>query len=103
MSFETEYQNWLGQENLEPSLKEQLEKMTDVEKRVVGDFGLFTKEQSKNYADFQNDMRIKSDELTIKMQSLEGELNELKERAYDNVSDKLNVFEQIIDNGTVYK
>ena len=26
MSFETEYQNWLGQENLEPSLKEQLEK-----------------------------------------------------------------------------
>ena len=31
MSFETEYQNWLGQENLEPSLKEQLEKMTDVE------------------------------------------------------------------------
>ena len=31
MSFETEYQNWLGQENLEPSLKEQLEKMTEVE------------------------------------------------------------------------
>ena len=31
MSFETEYQNWLGQENLEPYLKEQLENMTDVE------------------------------------------------------------------------
>ena len=29
MSFETEYQNWLGQENLELYLKEQLEKMTE--------------------------------------------------------------------------
>ena len=26
MSFETEYQNWLGQENLELYLREQLEK-----------------------------------------------------------------------------
>ena len=32
MSFETEYQNWLGQENLELYLKEQLEKMTEAEK-----------------------------------------------------------------------
>ncbi|MEE1236981.1 MAG: phospho-sugar mutase, partial [Turicibacter sp.] len=31
MSFETEYQKWLGHENLDSSLKEQLEKMTDVE------------------------------------------------------------------------
>ena len=32
MSFETEYQKWLGQENLESYLKDQLEKMTDAEK-----------------------------------------------------------------------
>ena len=32
MSFETEYQNWLGQENLELYLREQLEKMTEAEK-----------------------------------------------------------------------
>ena len=32
MSFETEFNNWMGQENLESYLKEQLENMTEVEK-----------------------------------------------------------------------
>lgn len=32
MSFETEFNNWMGQENLESYLKEQLESMTEVEK-----------------------------------------------------------------------
>lgn len=68
--------------------------MNEVEKRVLGDFTIFSKEQQKQYANFKNDIKVHSDEVSIKVQSLEGELNELKKRAYDNVSDKLNGFEE---------
>jgi hypothetical protein len=39
-------------------------------------------------------MKIESDEVSIRMGNLEKELDELKKRAYDNVSGKLDDFEK---------
>ena len=68
--------------------------MADTQKRVETDFEAFTKEQIKHYSEFKNNIKVESDEVSIRMENLEKELAELKQRAYDNVSGKLDDFEK---------
>ncbi len=67
--------------------------LQDTEKRVVGDFALFASDQEGKREALALRLGEEGDALTARMDSLEGTLNELKSRAYDNVSEKLKVFE----------
>lgn len=73
-------------QSLENSLKE-------ISAKVLGDFSDFTDEQAsslqKHEEGFANQMSL----ISTTIQGLENELQELKQRAYDNVSEKLSGFE----------
>lgn len=77
-------------DRLEGGLRSALQ---DTEKRVVGDFGLFASDQEKKRETLALKLGEAGDALTVRMKALEDTLNELKSRAYDNVSEKLKVFE----------
>ncbi len=67
--------------------------MQDIETRVTADFGLYAQDTQAKLDAFSKKLLGEADALSARMQSLEGGLNELKSRAYDNVSEKLKVFE----------
>ena len=73
-------------QSLENSLKE-------ISAKVLGDFSDFTDEQAsslqKHEENFANQMSL----ISTTIRGLENELQELKQRAYDNVSEKLSGFE----------
>ncbi|HKL86087.1 MAG TPA: hypothetical protein VJ861_07120, partial [Treponemataceae bacterium] len=82
--------NILDVERLDTELRKT---MLDTENRIVSDFSGFAQEQSSEQKAFQQKLFEQGDIVSNRMQSLEKELNELKSRAYDNVSEKLKVFE----------
>lgn len=82
--------NILDVERLDTELRKT---MLDTENRIVSDFSGFVQEQSSEQKAFQQKLFEQGDIVSNRMQSLEKELNELKSRAYDNVSEKLKVFE----------
>ncbi len=67
--------------------------MSDTEARVTGDFEAFAKAQDGKQDAFEAKLLERGEALQSRMAGLEGGLNELKSRAYDNVSEKLKVFE----------
>ncbi len=77
-------------DRLEARLRETME---DTENRVTGDFTLYTREMANKQEQFEQKIAERGDTLSRKMLDLENGLNELKSRAYDNVSEKLKVFE----------
>ncbi len=75
-------------------LDEQLRvSMQETEKRVTADFSLYTQDQQSRQDAFENKIREEAETVSTRMRSLETGLNELKARAYDNVSEKLKLFE----------
>jgi len=67
--------------------------MDDTQKRVTGEFESYTVEQQSKLDAFSKKLLDEAASLTGRMQALETGLNELKSRAYDNVSAKLKLFE----------
>ena len=67
--------------------------MDDAEKRVSSDFEVYAASQNDRYAQQEKDFDAKQDIISSRMSSLEGELTELKSKAYENVSEKLKIFE----------
>ena len=67
--------------------------MGDTESRVTEDFERYAREQGEKRDSFEKALVGQGDAIHARMAGLEGELNELKSRAYDNVSEKLKVFE----------
>jgi len=75
-------------------LDEQLRvSMQETEKRVTADFNLYAQDQQSRQDAFENRIREEAETVSARMRSLETGLNELKSRAYDNVSEKLKLFE----------
>ena len=67
--------------------------MDQAERRVEGDFGAFQAAFTARGAQFEEGFQADARALRESMKSLEGELDVLKSRAYENVSEKLKVFE----------
>jgi hypothetical protein len=67
--------------------------MQETEKRVTGEFALYAQDQQALQNSFEKKLLEEAESLTLKMHSLETGLNELEARAYDNVSEKLKMFE----------
>ncbi len=68
-------------------------RMADTARQVQNDFSGFVQEQQNRYKEFSERFLSSGETLSSRMQSLEQGLNELKARAYENVSEKLKVFE----------
>ncbi len=68
-------------------------RMADTARQVQNDFSGFVQEQQNRYKEFSERFLSSGETLSARMQSLEQGLNELKARAYENVSEKLKVFE----------
>jgi len=67
--------------------------MEDAETRVRRDFSLFEQEQEQERKRIAAAIVESAESFKADMAALEQELNNLKDRAYDNVSEKLQVFE----------
>lgn len=67
--------------------------MQDTEKRVNAEFDAYAIGQESKHDAFVAKIASGADAIASRMQMLESSLNELKSRAYDNVSEKLKVFE----------
>ena len=67
--------------------------MQETEKRVNGDFALYAQDQEARQDAFSKKLIEQAEGLSARMAGLESGLNELKSRAYDNVSEKLKMFE----------
>ena len=67
--------------------------MQETEKRVNGEFSLFASDQEAKQSAFAEKLTEASGALSGRMETLEAGLNELKARAYENVSEKLKGFE----------
>ena len=67
--------------------------MAAARQRVDSDFARFSQSQLDRQATFESDLAGRSDALTTRLHDLEGEINDLKEKAYGSVSEKLKVFE----------
>jgi len=67
--------------------------MQETEKRVSGDFALYTQDQQARLDAFSKKLLGEAEGLSSRMQTLESGLNELKSRAYENVSERLKIFE----------
>jgi DNA repair exonuclease SbcCD ATPase subunit len=67
--------------------------MQETEKRVTGEFTLYTQDQQSRLDAFSKKLLGEAEGLTARMQTLESGLNELKSRAYENVSARLKIFE----------
>jgi len=67
--------------------------MEDAENRVRRDFSLFEEEQEQERQRIAAAIVESAETFKANMAALEQELNNLKNRAYDNVSEKLQVFE----------
>ena len=67
--------------------------MDETEKCVTGEFGLYAQDQQAKLDTFSKKLLGEADALSLRMATLESGLNELKSRAYENVSEKLKIFE----------
>lgn len=67
--------------------------MQNTEKRVLDEFSLYAKDQQARQDGFEKKLSDEGESLALRMKTLESGLNELKARAYDNVSEKLKLFE----------
>ena len=67
--------------------------MNETEQRVRQDFALFEKESENRRSAVLSSFETSITELKAEMANLETELNALKTRAYENVSEKLKLFE----------
>jgi hypothetical protein len=67
--------------------------MNETEQRVLQNFALFEKESENRRAAVLASFASTIDQLKTEMANLENELNALKTRAYENVSEKLKLFE----------
>jgi DNA repair exonuclease SbcCD ATPase subunit len=67
--------------------------MAETEARVNADFARYAEGEEAKRAAFSKKLDSGADALAARLGALEGELNELKSKAYANVSDKLQVFE----------
>lgn len=67
--------------------------MDETGKRVTGEFALYTQDQQAKLDAFSKKLLGEADSLSGRMATLESGLNELKSRAYENVSEKLKIFE----------
>jgi len=67
--------------------------MNDTEQRVLQDFALFEKESENRRSAVLASFESAVTQLKTEMANLETELNALKTRAYENVSEKLKLFE----------
>ncbi len=67
--------------------------MQKAEQRVTDDFSLFAQDQQGRQGSFEKGLLDSASALQGRMDTLESGLNELKSRAYDNVSSKLKMFE----------
>ncbi|MBQ0167134.1 MAG: hypothetical protein KBT02_08510 [Treponema sp.] len=77
-------------DGLENALREA---MAAARQRVDSDFARFTQGQNERQATFESDIASRNDALSTRLHGLEGELNDLKEKAYGSVSEKLKLFE----------
>jgi len=78
-------------DTLEKNLRGQLS-MT--QKKVVEEFNLFSATQQQKQTQFENAIKTDSQDLATQIQILEKNLDEIKERASDNVSATLKDFEE---------
>jgi DNA repair exonuclease SbcCD ATPase subunit len=76
---------------LESELRQAME---TAENRVREDFALFESASAQERADASNAFDEAAEDLRIKLAQIEREVEALKEKAYDNVSEKLNIFEE---------
>jgi hypothetical protein len=67
--------------------------MNETEQRVLKDFALFEKESENRRTTVLASFESAVNQLKTEMTNLENELNTLKTRAYENVSEKLKLFE----------
>ena len=67
--------------------------MDGAEKRILGEFDLFKTDRSEAQDQFEKTVNSSYAEMKGVIDNLDTELNELKNRAYDNVSEKLKIFE----------
>ncbi|AEJ20235.1 SpiroCoCo family coiled-coil protein [Gracilinema caldarium] len=67
--------------------------MNETEQRVLQDFALFEKESENRRTAVLTSFESAVNQLKTEMTNLENELNALKTRAYENVSEKLKLFE----------
>ncbi len=67
--------------------------MLEAQKRVLNEFQTFNGEQQQRQAEFELAVRKNSDDIARQIKTIEADLEELKARAYDNVSAKLQDFE----------
>lgn len=67
--------------------------MDGAEKRILGEFDLFKTDRSEAQNQFEKTVNSSYAEMKGVIDNLDTELNELKNRAYDNVSEKLKIFE----------
>ncbi len=77
-------------ERLDSALRSALEA---TERKVTGAFDEYAVSQEARQEEFSRRLNAASDTLAGRMQELESGLNELKARAYDNVSERLKIFE----------
>ena len=67
--------------------------MADTGEKIEGEFASWGRAITERQKDFEGGFLRESERLSSSMRSLEEELDSLKSRAYDNVSQKLKVFE----------
>ena len=67
--------------------------LSDTELRIEDDFNKYIELQNQKYTKSGEDFAARENTLNIKINTIEDELNELKTKAYENVSEKLKIFE----------
>ncbi|MFI3257646.1 MAG: hypothetical protein R3Y36_05050, partial [Spirochaetales bacterium] len=92
MEYRFQRLNSVGQdvENLETNFR----RLMDVsEKRVLADFDTFKNNRTAAQNEFEQETVSSFNVMKERLENLDNELNDLKTRAYDNVSEKLQLFE----------
>lgn len=80
-------------------LEENLRKFMDAaQKRVISDFDKFGENQAKKQKEFLDSLNRNSQEIQTQLNEVEQNLEELKEKAYGNVSAKLQDFVEEFNN-----
>lgn len=67
--------------------------LSDTELRIEDDFNKYIELQNQKYTKSGEDFAARENTVNIKINTIEDELNELKTKAYENVSEKLKIFE----------
>ena len=67
--------------------------MENAEQRILNEFDVFKNDRGSAQKDFESEINSSYEGMKEIIDGLDRELNELKTRAYDSVSEKLKVFE----------